>query len=640
MARLPLLTTTIKKLFALSGNRCAFPGCKEFLVDGDFDIIGEICHIEAAEPLGVRYNKTSSEEHRRGFENLLILCHKHHIKTNNATIYTVEKLREIKRNHEQKYLVAEYDASEQSIDKSIDIFESNVSMETKLADSTSLPQEIVKRLLQTLAERDTNLAEKEATIKELENRYTELIRYTDDSIRLLIDEAHFEQAEAKINHLITIDEERKLEHLISLGNILKFQYKYREALAVFLKALDQSSANSKLLTEVAVLYLDIGEYSSALDYMTRLIALPEFLQMDQDKVVFAYGNLGLALSRLDRFEESKNAFNRGLEIITKPSFNNKGAKGNFYNAIATLYSDYEKWAEAKTYFEKAISMLEDEYKVSDDLISSWNLARIYHNISPALHKLGETDRALFYEFKAINILNKASIADRHLLSSSQSNLAEYYLEKNEVHLAQHYIEIAIKSFRNLTDYPASFMQITYDTYSRILRNQNKLDQALQMSHKAIELGLKASKNGFSSNLSTSYCNLAYVLMDKKDLPGSLHYLNMTCKSNIEVYGLNSSQTIKSYKNLAMCYIQFEIFPEAEKVIKKAERLTLNCFNIKGREMGNIHLLYCTLFLSQKEYGAFKNHLKKAKGILTDKENIADKNELALLHYFTSKKESL
>lgn len=43
-------TSTIKNLFALSDNRCAFPGCTQKLVDENDNIFAQICHIEAAEP--------------------------------------------------------------------------------------------------------------------------------------------------------------------------------------------------------------------------------------------------------------------------------------------------------------------------------------------------------------------------------------------------------------------------------------------------------------------------------------------------------------------------------------------------------------------------------------------------------------
>jgi hypothetical protein len=47
---------TLKKLFALSGNVCAFPGCTAPIVDTEHGIVtGEICHIKARSPEGPRY---------------------------------------------------------------------------------------------------------------------------------------------------------------------------------------------------------------------------------------------------------------------------------------------------------------------------------------------------------------------------------------------------------------------------------------------------------------------------------------------------------------------------------------------------------------------------------------------------------
>ena len=66
-------------------------------------MIGEICHIEAANPEGERYNPTQSDKERASFENLIIFCANHHKKTNNVSIYTVESLKEMKKKHELKF---------------------------------------------------------------------------------------------------------------------------------------------------------------------------------------------------------------------------------------------------------------------------------------------------------------------------------------------------------------------------------------------------------------------------------------------------------------------------------------------------------------------------------------------------------
>ena len=94
---------TVKQLFAISGNQCAFPGCEASLVINNI-VTGEICHIEAQSPEGPRYDPRQTDEERHGFANLLLLCPAHHkvVDTDPAT-YTVEWLRQIKTEHEARH---------------------------------------------------------------------------------------------------------------------------------------------------------------------------------------------------------------------------------------------------------------------------------------------------------------------------------------------------------------------------------------------------------------------------------------------------------------------------------------------------------------------------------------------------------
>ncbi len=93
----------LRELYIKSGNECAYPGCHSVLVDENGKFVGEVCHIEAAMPGGERFNLDMTNEDRRSFSNLMLMCHHHHVVTDDVQIYTVEKLREIKRNHEVKY---------------------------------------------------------------------------------------------------------------------------------------------------------------------------------------------------------------------------------------------------------------------------------------------------------------------------------------------------------------------------------------------------------------------------------------------------------------------------------------------------------------------------------------------------------
>ncbi len=95
---------TVKRLFALSGNLCAFPKCQSSLVDSlSGSIVGEICHIRGKMPGAPRYDATQSNEQRHGFDNLILLCNVHHkIVDDDYIAYTVERLLQLKQQHESK----------------------------------------------------------------------------------------------------------------------------------------------------------------------------------------------------------------------------------------------------------------------------------------------------------------------------------------------------------------------------------------------------------------------------------------------------------------------------------------------------------------------------------------------------------
>lgn len=73
------------------------------IVDSKGLYIAQLCHIEAALEGGPRFNRDQTDEDRRSFENLLLLCYRHHKETDDVIRFSVEKMREIKRQHESKF---------------------------------------------------------------------------------------------------------------------------------------------------------------------------------------------------------------------------------------------------------------------------------------------------------------------------------------------------------------------------------------------------------------------------------------------------------------------------------------------------------------------------------------------------------
>jgi hypothetical protein len=96
----------IQRLYAMSGNRCAFSGCTAPIIEDSPGMaginMGEICHIRASKPAGERYDPEQSDAERHGYENLILLCRRHHKLIDSDTIeFSVARLLAMKKKHEQ-----------------------------------------------------------------------------------------------------------------------------------------------------------------------------------------------------------------------------------------------------------------------------------------------------------------------------------------------------------------------------------------------------------------------------------------------------------------------------------------------------------------------------------------------------------
>ena len=111
-----ILTKELKALLQKSCNRCAFPNCDEILLHegteaGDPVILSKIAHIVAENLDGPRGRYPLPSEERNKESNLLLLCGKHHdIIDNQPHFYTVERLRQMKQDHEALVLEVTGDA--------------------------------------------------------------------------------------------------------------------------------------------------------------------------------------------------------------------------------------------------------------------------------------------------------------------------------------------------------------------------------------------------------------------------------------------------------------------------------------------------------------------------------------------------
>jgi hypothetical protein len=97
-----------KRLWARAGNQCAWPACRQEVVEGSVKsaphglIIGEEAHIVSESDDGPRCDPNMSLPERNAYTNIMLLCPTHHtfIDKEEGIHYSVRLLHEIKDAHE------------------------------------------------------------------------------------------------------------------------------------------------------------------------------------------------------------------------------------------------------------------------------------------------------------------------------------------------------------------------------------------------------------------------------------------------------------------------------------------------------------------------------------------------------------
>lgn len=116
---------TLKVLFTLSGNQCAYPECTNTVIEpatkqSDAHVSAQICHIYAINTDGPRGKSGLAPDELNAPSNLILLCRHHHgIVDGQHESYPADELKKWKRLHEAK---VQQDMSANLEDVPFDVF--------------------------------------------------------------------------------------------------------------------------------------------------------------------------------------------------------------------------------------------------------------------------------------------------------------------------------------------------------------------------------------------------------------------------------------------------------------------------------------------------------------------------------------
>jgi tetratricopeptide (TPR) repeat protein len=301
---------TIKRLFSLSGNLCAFPNCDKLIVNSNGTIIGEICHINALNENGPRFNDKLTENELNDFENLILLCPTCHTTVDKEfNIYTTDKLKQFKNQQIDKFKNNEYSFDPENIYNQIN----NISIVQHITNNYGIDYNVYNKVIIELSKTQENneLLKKELTswiekYKMLKNNLNNIL--TDNY--LIQGKKEFECgnfSESETQYLLSIEKSKKdfdkqqAEKYYIVAILNELQLKYENAFKYYKQALDLDPDNLIYLKEFAYSAYNVDDFELAFDYLQKTLTKfkgrlqrDEFLfsikQFLEEKLVIAIKN--------------------------------------------------------------------------------------------------------------------------------------------------------------------------------------------------------------------------------------------------------------------------------------------------------------------------------------------------------------
>lgn len=293
-----------------------------------------------------------------------------------------------------------------------------------------------------------------------------------------------EKAEEQIKEIIDICKEYKLNenygkcnNLLAEINCKKRDYTcavyyYEKALYYFIKNEDKYGIYN-CYVNIGKIYIIDEFYKGALThFMFAKDALEEGDIEDAGIYKELYSKISECYMKLDQPQKS-------LEFMEKiDRIDNKGSIKEDVNILvlrAKNLLDVGKFSESKDCFNKALEIIEKEENRN-------RLAKVYLSMSKIYSEMGDIDRYLEYSQKVYDITKKD---ENQYMMESLFNMIDSYVKKGEYDIAQTYCKLALVSSIKNKDKYYEYKSLKF--YSDMYKNKDEIETSIDYLNKCIDI---------------------------------------------------------------------------------------------------------------------------------------------------------
>ena len=535
--------------------------------------LGEAAHIKVNKD-GKHLRHEAKNQQAGDISNAIWLCQPCHKEIDSDSVtYSVEKLLEIKKIHENKIAIGGYDVVWQEqvlIKERIRDLEKAISEKEKVEDLTTVVHKFelnelrillektkkekldyeasVKRLEETLAHFNLNdpspniksliQSYKNGDIKQVKNGLNEEILLLEEheiarkrllKANIFEIEKDFENAELNYEHAYEISKSFDfLKYYVDFLQRIGKNNRAVEKCKLALADTEEDKDSFLLNALIADLYVCDNKNAVSLPYfftakeiMNRIILSdPIYPKLESAKILMAIGNAEMNIGHFDSallsLQDSLNVF---WKITVEKGVTHLRELGHLYSSIGLLYHQNNSDDEAYIYLTKAQAFFSDD-AVKDDLsfaLATLNLVNVYMNHRGQKFDLIEAEKQIIKAKTIIELHFKRQpliILKYYIQSLSIS--AGISLLKSDFNAAEKEYRLAMsimEEFYNDHGIPVGFeLALLYSNNAVYYKTVGNLSNALKYNDKGIEILLKMNDLEHARNL-----NLAISFVFKFEL---------------------------------------------------------------------------------------------------------------------------
>jgi CHAT domain-containing protein len=338
-------------------------------------------------------------------------------------------------------------------------------------------------------------------------------------------------------------------------------------------------------------YLGLGtskwyleQYDSLYFFTNRSLEMAEkYLGIYNGTYNVSLNNLSVYFSLLGNHLKAADLIKKAIGLAGKTTFLDGSVNDyylEYYKNIGIVYKTISDYHEALRYFQKGISLWEDEFAVKDTLKGEYGILRLEE--AKVHYRLKDYLRALHSNQIARNyIMQNQNPYSNDIKIDLQHNAALIFQKMGVLDSAKFYIDLAFEYQKRFN------LNMRFVTY-RILSNQAILENNLALAEKHSVRALVEAKARFAKRYGSSYISRAHQEL------GDVYFLRKKFREAEEQYRL----AIETIVPLPEGKISMEAF--APEALSHSTELSKGFFRI-GKAQWNQYLIDADTEILQKSF---------------------------------------